>query len=69
MNENALSDFRSSAGWQVGADAEYVLKNQGDSIGIDSTKLRSPVIAVIFGRAGLQVGATLAGTKYSRIIR
>jgi len=69
MNQDALSKFRSSAGWQVGADAEYVLKDQGDSVGVDTTKLRSPVIAVIYGRAGLQVGATLEGTKYSRIIR
>jgi len=69
MNETALRDFRSSGGWQVGADAEYVIKNTGDNVGIDTTKLRSPVVALIFGRAGLIVGATLAGTKYSRIIR
>ena len=46
MNENALSEFRSSGGWEVGADAEYVLKDQGDSVSIDTTKLRSPVTAV-----------------------
>ncbi|MCA8869960.1 MAG: twin-arginine translocation pathway signal [Rhodobacteraceae bacterium] len=69
MNQDALSNFRNSAGWEVGADAEYVLKNQGDTVGIDSTRLRSPVVALIYGRAGLIVGATLEGTKYSRIIR
>ncbi|MFQ5439727.1 MAG: YSC84-related protein [Paracoccaceae bacterium] len=69
MNEQALSDFRSSAGWQIGADAEYVVKNKGDNIGIDSTKLRSPVIAIVYGRAGLLIGATLEGTKYTRVVR
>ena len=28
----------------------------------------SPVIAVVFAQTGLRVGATLEGTKYSRII-
>lgn len=69
MNEEALSNFRASSGWQVGADAEYVLKNQGDNLSIDTVNLRSPVIAMVFGRAGLIVGATLEGTKYTRILR
>jgi len=69
MNEDALSDFRSSSGWQIGADAEYVFKNDGDGVSVDTTELRSPVVAAIYGRAGLIVGATLEGTKYSRIIR
>jgi lipid-binding SYLF domain-containing protein len=69
MTQDALADFRSSGGWELGADAEYVLKDQGDVVGTDTTRLRSPVIALIYGRAGLHVGATLEGTKYSRIIR
>lgn len=69
MNEDALAEFRGAKGWAVGADAAYVLRNKGDTINMDTTKLRSPVIAVIYGRAGLQVGATLEGTKYSRIVR
>lgn len=69
MNDESLAGFRSSNGWEVGADAEYVFKNQGDTVGVDTTRLRSPVIAVIYGRAGLIVGATLEGTKYSRVIR
>jgi lipid-binding SYLF domain-containing protein len=69
MNQDSLANFRSSNGWQIGADAEYVFKNDGDNVGVDTTELRSPVVAAIYGRAGLSVGATLEGTKYSRIIR
>lgn len=69
MNDDALAGFRSSSGWEIGADAEYVIKDQGDIVGIDTTRLRSPVIALIYGRAGVNFGATLEGTKYSRIIR
>lgn len=69
MNERALSSFRASNGWQVGADAQYVVKNKGDNVNINTMKLRSPVVAVVYGRAGLIVGATLEGTKYTRIVR
>jgi lipid-binding SYLF domain-containing protein len=69
MTQDSLAEFRSSGGWELGADAEYVFKDGGDVVGTDTTRLRSPVIAIIYGRAGLHVGATLEGTKYSRIIR
>jgi len=34
----------------------------------DTTTVLAPVVAAVFGRAGLRLGATLEGTKYSRII-
>jgi len=68
MTEDALSEFRHSSGWAAGGDIEYVIKDQGDSVAADTTTLRSPVLAAVFGRAGLRVGATLEGTKYTRII-
>ncbi|TMV13634.1 YSC84-related protein [Arenibacterium halophilum] len=68
MTEGALSEFRYSSGWAVGGDMEYVVRDTGDSVAADTTTLRSPVLAAIFGRAGLRLGATLEGTKYTRII-
>ncbi|MDC0737127.1 YSC84-related protein [Cognatishimia sp. SS12] len=68
MTQDALLNFRRSSGWAAGADLEYVISNEGDSLATDTTSLTSPVLAIIFGRAGLRVGATLEGTKYSRII-
>lgn len=68
MTEAALADFRRSSGWAAGADLEYVISDRGDSVAADSTTLRSPVLAAVFGRAGLRIGATLEGTKYTRII-
>ena len=68
MTEDALSDFRRSSGWAAGGDIEYVVRDQGDSVAADTTTLRSPVLAAVFGRAGLRIGATLEGTKYTRII-
>lgn len=68
MTDDALYDFRRSQGWAAGADLEYVVSNNGDSLSTDTTTLRSPILAAVFGRAGLRIGATLEGTKYTRII-
>ena len=68
MTQPALRDFRTSAGWSVGADAEYAVRDQGGNLSADVLTATSPVIALIFGQAGLIVGATLEGTKYTRII-
>lgn len=68
MTEDALADFRYSSGWAAGADIVYVLSDRGDSVAADTTTLRSPVLAAVFGQAGLYAGASLEGTKYTRIL-
>ncbi|MBT3467516.1 MAG: twin-arginine translocation pathway signal [Rhodobacteraceae bacterium] len=68
MTDQSLNDFRRSRGWAAGADLEYVINSRGDSLAADTTTILSPVLAAVFGRAGLRLGATLEGTKYSRII-
>jgi len=68
MTEEALSDFRRSPGWAAGADVEYAVSNNAENFSADTTTALSPVIAVVFGQAGLIAGATIEGTKYTRII-
>jgi lipid-binding SYLF domain-containing protein len=68
MTDQALTDFRRSPGWAAGADLEYVISDKGDSVAADTTTVLAPVLAAVFGRAGLRIGATLEGTKYTRII-
>lgn len=68
MTEEALADFRSSPGWAAGADIEYTVSNRGENISAETTTALSPVIAVVFGQAGLLAGASVEGTKYNRII-
>jgi lipid-binding SYLF domain-containing protein len=67
LTESALGDFRRSNGWAAGADIRYATPDQGASLGKETTEI-SPVIALVFGQSGLIAGATLAGTKYNRII-
>lgn len=68
MTDDALAGFRRSSGWAAGANVEYVINDRGDNIRADTTTASAPVLAVIFGQAGLLLGATLEGVKYTRII-
>ena len=68
ITEEALNNFRRSSGWTAGADIGYVVDATGDSISTDTNTLRKPVLAAVFGQAGLKFGATVEGTKYTRII-
>ena len=68
MTEEALADFRASAGWAAGGDIEYVVNDRGGNLSAETTTVLSPVIAVVFGQAGLAAGASVEGTKYTRII-
>ncbi len=68
MTQDALSRFRRSSGWAAGADIEYVFNDRGENLRAETTTSTSPVVAVIFGQAGLLAGVSLEGMKYTRII-
>jgi lipid-binding SYLF domain-containing protein len=68
MTQEALTDFRRSNGWAAGADIEYALQDRGVTLRAETTTSLAPVIAVVFAQAGFRAGATIEGTKYTRII-
>jgi lipid-binding SYLF domain-containing protein len=67
LTEAALARFRSSAGFSVGGDLEVAVASSGVAYTADTTTTTEPIVAMIFGQAGLIAGATLEGTKYTRI--
>jgi lipid-binding SYLF domain-containing protein len=69
MTEDALRDFRTADGWTASADAEIAIVDDGIGLQLDSQTLNRPVIGFVFGREGLLAGASLEGSKYSRIVR
>jgi len=69
MTEEALQRFREANGWEVGANAEVTLLEQGFDVGARSSVTNRPVIAFIFGQNGLLAGASLEGAKYTSIER
>ena len=68
MTEESLAEFRTSPGWAAGADLEYAVNDRGGNLSAETTTVLAPVIAVVFGQAGLLAGASVEGTKYTRII-
>lgn len=68
LTDAALAEFRRSSGWVAGANIRYATPTQGGTLGKDTTEVQKPVVAYVFGQQGLIVGASLQGTKYSRII-
>ena len=69
MTDKALSDFRRSEGWELGADAEFTVPGDGISLNLSTTSVTTPVIAIVFAQDGLLAGASLEGAKYSRVER
>lgn len=67
MTRPALDNFRFSNGFEVGADAEVTLIDQGVEASVDTTSESRPVLAIVYGREGLLGGASIQGGKYSRI--
>lgn len=68
QTDAALAAFRAAPGWVAGADAYYSVPRGGMTMGADTITAQHPVIAMIFGQAGLIAGAAIEGTKYTRII-
>lgn len=69
MTEQALSQFRKTAGWKVGVDGSVAIITIGAGGSIDTNKITSPVVGFILDPKGLMYNLTLEGSKISRISR
>ena len=68
MTDGALLRFRTSPGWAAGAEVEYAAGDRGLSAGASTITVMTPVICAVFAQSGLLAGASIEGTKYSRIV-
>ena len=69
MTPEALAEFRTADGWELGVDAEYALPSAQGAATMTTGIFNKPIYAVIYGQEGIIVGASLEGSKYSRIVR
>ena len=67
MTQDALDRFVSGSGWTVGADASVALLKLGANGTVDSSGTTSGVIAFALTNEGLMAGATVDGTKVSKL--
>ena len=68
MTQDALGNFRYSPGWVAGANIKYAVLNEGDRFTADTLEGIDPIVAIVFAASGLLVGATVEGSKYTRIV-
>ena len=67
MTPEALSKFRSSEGWQAGADASVAVLKVGANGNLDVSAASGPVVAFVLTNAGLMANLTLEGTKITHL--
>ncbi len=69
MDKTVLKKFRNSQNWRAGADAKVTLINIGVDESISTMKIKDPVVGFVFGQKGLIAGASLEGSKFTKLKR
>lgn len=67
QTEDALQRFKASKGWSGGVDASVAVLTAGANGAIDANAAQAPTVAFVLTNAGIMAGATLEGTKVTRI--
>jgi lipid-binding SYLF domain-containing protein len=67
MSQKVLNKFRTSKNWRAGADAKVTVVDIGADESLDTTKFKQPVVGFVFGQKGLMAGATIEGSKFTRL--
>ena len=67
--ESALKQFRNSDGWKAGVDGSVALVSLGMGDSLDTTNVKDPIVAFVFGQKGLMYNLTLEGSKFTKLNR
>jgi len=67
MTDEVLKKFRSSQGWEAGADAEVTLVKAGADISVETLRSQNPVAGFVFDQKGLMGGVSIKGAKFTKI--
>jgi lipid-binding SYLF domain-containing protein len=67
MTQESLDKFRSRDGWSAGGDASVAVLKHGANGAVDTTTATGQVDAFVLANGGLMAGASLQGTKVTRL--
>ena len=67
LTKEALAKFSRSEGWEVGVDGSVALIKVGAGGSIDTTNIKDPIVAFVFGQKGLMYNLTLEGSKFTKL--
>jgi lipid-binding SYLF domain-containing protein/TolB-like protein len=69
MTDDALEEFRKTAGWQLGIDSNLSLEKAGEKNQINVNEIKNPVVAFAFEVSGLLLDVSLKGLKFTRVVK
>ena len=67
MEDGALKHFRESSGWTAGVDAGVAVVTVGAGGEMETATTNKPILAFVFGQAGLMYNLTLEGAKFTKL--
>jgi len=67
MDDAVLEKFRNSENWRAGVDAKVTVVNVGADESLSTLKFQQPVVGFVFDQKGLMAGATIEGSKFSKL--
>jgi lipid-binding SYLF domain-containing protein len=67
MNDKVLKKFRNSKNWKAGVDAKVTVINDGADESLSTMKFKQPVVGFVFSQKGLMAGATIEGSKFTKL--
>ena len=67
MTDKVLEKFRTSKNWRAGVDAKVTVVKVGDDESLSTMKFKQPVVGFVFGQKGLMAGATIEGSKFTKL--
>ncbi len=69
LNQQALTEFRNSDGWEVGVDGSVALIEWGVGKDLNTMDISDPVVGFVFNNKGLMYNLNLEGSKITQIVR
>jgi len=67
MSNEVLKKFRKSENWRAGVDAKVTVANVGADGSLSTMKFKEPVVGFVFAQKGLMAGATIEGSKFTKL--
>lgn len=67
MTEEALASLDKARGFELGADANVAVVNQGAGVDVSTATVQDPIVAFVYGQQGLMGGVTIEGSKITKI--
>ena len=69
MNDDVLTKFRNSDGWEAGVDGSVAVAEIGAGGDLSTKTAQAPIIGFVFSNKGLMYNLTFEGSKMTKLVR